>query len=246
MTNAEMPTVGWSAQLAAAGRLPARYGIPLDRDFRALCEEALAPGSVVLDVGSGRDPVFAHDELPEGCRYVGLDISAEELENAPDGAYDEVHVADAAIRQDSLIGRFDLIISWQVFEHIGDVDQAVENLRLYLKEGGQLIAFLSGKYSAFGVANQILPERVGHEVAHRILKIPSHDVFPARYRRCYASALQRLFSPWRSVEIRSMYRGAVYFRFFNPLLRAYVAYENWAGRKGRDNLATHYLIRAVR
>jgi hypothetical protein len=41
-----------------------------------------------------------------------------------------------------------------------------------------------------------------------------------------------------------LYRGAVYFRFSRPLLKAYLGYENWAAQGNHRDLATHYLIEA--
>jgi hypothetical protein len=37
----------------------------------------------------------------------------------------------------------------------------------------------------------------------------------------------------------------VYWRFFSPLQRAYLVYEDWAAA-GHKNLATHYLVDARR
>ncbi len=42
------------------------------------------------------------------------------------------------------------------------------------------------------------------------------------------------------------YKAGAYVRFFRPLERAYIGYENWVERTGRANLATHYVIWAVR
>jgi hypothetical protein len=39
-------------------------------------------------MGGGRTPFFTRNEIP-GCRYVGLDLSGEELAMAPEGAYDD-------------------------------------------------------------------------------------------------------------------------------------------------------------
>jgi hypothetical protein len=56
----------------------------------------------------------------------------------------------------------------------------------------------------------------------------------------------RLLEPWSETEIVPFYRGAPYFRFSRPLMRAYLAYESAAERRGASNLATHYLVVAQR
>ena len=175
-------------------------------------------------------------------RYLGLDVSAHELEVAPPGSYDEAIVTDAAVPVPALEGRCDLIVSWQVFEHLDDLPATVANLRGYLKPEGRLVAMLSGRFAAFALANAVLPARVGNAVASRVLGVPSEDVFPAHYHHCHSSALRRAFREWGSVELEPLYRGAVYFRPVPPALAAYLRYENWAHRRRIETLATHYLL----
>lgn len=212
--------------------------------FEALAAPALRPGATILDVGSGRDPVLVPADRPAGVTYIGLDVSAHELEHAPAGSYDEVVVTDVAAFVPALAGRCDLIVSWQVFEHVDDLAAAVAHLRTYLRPDGRLVAMLSGRFAPFAVANRMLPTRVSNAIASRVLRVPSEDVFPARYDRCHASALRRAFAPWRSLELQPLYRGAVYFRFSSLALAAYLRYEGWAHRRGHAELATHYLVSA--
>ena len=151
-------------------------------------------------------------------------------------------MTDAAVRVPALEDRFDLIVSWQVFEHLGDLPATVANLRGYLAPDGRLVAMLSGRFAAFALANAVLPARVGNAVASRVLGVPGEDVFPAHYHHCHASALRRAFRDWRSVQLVPLYRGAVYSRFAAPALAAYLRYENWADRRRIETLATHYLL----
>jgi SAM-dependent methyltransferase len=177
---------------------------------------------------------------------VGLDISETELALAPAGAYDEKVVADISQHSPELDDRFDVIVSWQVFEHVESLRPAVANLRRYLRPGGRLVAMLSGRFAAFAVAGRLLPNTVGSRVASRILRVKEDDVFPTRYDQCYSSALERLFADWSSLKLEPQYRGAVYFRGLGPLLPAYVTYESWAERASKANLATHYIVQAKR
>src|SRR5581483_4937368 len=77
-----------------AGLLPARYGYRLQDVFLRELQPRLTPGISILDVGAGRSPTLALEARPAGCRYAGLDISADELEAAGPDAYDEVIAAD--------------------------------------------------------------------------------------------------------------------------------------------------------
>jgi hypothetical protein len=71
-------------------------------------------------------------------------------------------------------------------------------------------------------------------------------VFPAHYHRCYASALRRVFSDWTESRVQPFYRAGSYFDFSRPLQRAYLSYENFVYRHQIQNLASHYLVAAVR
>lgn len=226
--------------------LPERYDQPWRESFDAAIASVLIPGAIVLDMGSGRKPALDPSQRPAGCWYVGLDISREELKLAPPGSYDEIWVQDVVERIPELEGRFDVIVSWQVLEHVKPLDAATANLYAYLKPGGRLVAMLSGTFSAFGVINTVVPSRLGVWAMHKLLRRDPDSVFPAHYHRCWHGALVSLFQPWQRIEVEPRYRGAGYFRFVRPLQRAYLAYEDWAERGDHRNLATHYVVVATR
>jgi len=231
---------------ALTNGLPARYGdVPRARFERAVAL-GLRPGLSILDVGSGRRPSLPTDRRPDGCRYVALDLDRIELERAPHGAYDELVVADVVQRLRDLEERFDLVAGFHVLEHVRPLVTALENLRAYLRPGGRLVAMLSGAFAAFALANRLLPDTIGKVVMDRLMDRDPETVFHAYYDRCWYSALERSLRPWARVEIAASFQGAEYFNFALPARRAYVAYENWASRGGHLNLATHYLVEAVR
>lgn len=68
----------------------------------------------------------------------------EELRSAGPDAYDELIVADVTSRVPQLVGRVDLAVSWQVFEHIKPLGAALDNLHAYLKPGGTLVSLFWG------------------------------------------------------------------------------------------------------
>ncbi|MGH2559517.1 MAG: class I SAM-dependent methyltransferase [Thermomicrobiales bacterium] len=225
--------------------LPDRYHQPWRGPFDSRIEAALHPGIHILDVGAGRNPTIGPPARPPACHYAGLDVSPNELEAAGPGAYNETWVQDAARRVPELEGRFDLIVSWQVLEHVRPLDAVFANLHAYLRPGGRVVAMLSGKFSAFSVINTVVPQPVGIWAMHRLLGRDPASVFPAYYDRCWHGAIARVLTDWSEVEVVPCYVGAVYFSFSGLLQRCYLAYEEWAVRNAHHNLATHYLISAV-
>jgi len=247
--NADIVAEPYASTVTATLRrkLPARYDQPYRTTFDEHVRSALRPGLRILDVGAGRHPTVPPAARPPGCSYVGLDVSGAELDAAGPDAYDETIVRDIAEPVPSLADRFDLILSWQVLEHVRPLDLAFDNLRSYLRPEGRLVAQFSGGLSAFAVANRLLPRRSSMWVlTHLVGKQPS-QVFPAFYDHCRYGALEKMLAPWRRHEVIPLYVGAVpYFEFSRFVRAAYVAYEEWTFRRDLRNLASYYVVDATR
>jgi SAM-dependent methyltransferase len=226
--------------------IPERYETNLEDRFADAVRPFLKPGIQVLDVGSGRRPALPVSERPPRTRYVGLDLSSAELALAPSGAYDEAIAGDASERRETLIESFDLILSFQVFEHVRPLDRALDNLQDYLRPGGHLVASLSGSFSVHGVLNRALPGSIGPRLMARLLTRREDTVFPAYYDGCHHAALERMLRPWSWAQVAPVYVGGAYFTFSPALLAAYLRYEDWARNSARAKLAPYYLIVAQR
>lgn len=228
-----------------SGALPARYDHRMQDVFLERLDGLLRPGIRILDVGAGRAPTIPIADRPEGCRYVGTDIDQDELDAAPPGSYDLAIAADAT-RPLPLDERFDLIVSWQVLEHVGSMDGALRALHGALDDGGTLLAMTSGSRAVFAVLARMVPHRLRVIAMAKLLGHHDEEKFPTAYDRCTDAELQELLSGWSSVEIIPFYRGGSYFLFSKPLLKAYLTYENAVARRDRRSLATHYLVVARR
>lgn len=163
-------------------------------------------------------------------------------------AYDDMRAADITSLVPALVGNVDLALSWQVFEHVKALDVAFANVHRYLRPDGTLVSLFSGRWSAFAILNQLVPDAVGHRIVERVMERRANNipVFRAYYHRCSARQMRKMTVAWRSVEIVPFFRGATYFNFSPTLTRVYLAYEERAWRHRRENLATHYLIIARR
>lgn len=226
--------------------LGSRYAESWYGPFDEAAGRLLRPGVRVLDVGAGRLPTIAADQRPAGCHYVALDISDAELRSSPDGSYDDFVVSSLGTAVPQLRERFDLVISWQVLEHVKPLAPALENARSYLVPGGHLVAMLSGRFSLPALANLALPRPLAAKLVARVMRRERETVFPAYYDGCYHSRLRELLEPWSSARITPRYTGAAYLHFSRALQSAYLRYEDWAARGRHANLATHYLIDATR
>jgi SAM-dependent methyltransferase len=191
-------------------------------------------------------PAIPPDRRPPGCHYVGLDLSRTELEIAEAGAYDETIVADVCDYQPSLEGTFDLIVSWQVLEHVSDLRLALENARRYLRPGGVLVAQFSGRYALFALANRMLPHCLTRLALKLLLSRDPDTVFPAYYDGCYYDAILGMTRAWSRVRVISRFLGAQYLAFIPPVVSIYLRFEESIIRGRHRNLASYYLLISVR
>jgi SAM-dependent methyltransferase len=224
-----------------AGRLPARYGYRMQDVFLERLRPLLTPGVTILDVGAGRSPTLAPADRPAGCRYLGLDISAEELEAAGADAYDATYVHDI-VEPLAELRDVDVIISWQVLEHVSSLPSALSNLHALLRPGGTLLAQTSGSFAAFAIAARVMPHRLRVKVMARYLGHHEDEKFPTSFDHCTARSIRKLLREWGPSEIVPFYRGAPYFGMSRPLQRLYLGYEGFIAAQEWDNLATHYLL----
>ena len=227
--------------------LPERYVVSeWADDFKQRVTRELRSGVEVLDVGAGRTPTIAVEDRPSSSTYVGLDLSATELQLAPAGSYDRIVTADVTDFQADLEERFDLVVCFQVLEHVKPLAAAFDNMRRYLRPGGHLVAQFSGTFSLFGLANRAVPQWAIQKLVDAILGGHGYATFPAYYDQCWASAIARLLERWQEFEVEPYYAGLGYFDSLAPLRAGYLAWEQWTMLHNWTNLAPYYVVDAVR
>ncbi len=202
----------------------------------------------ILDVGSGRLPCRTPDLRPSDCHYVGLDISAAELAAAESGSYDECVVADiAGPRDQELVGRFDLVVSFQVLEHVRPLDRALDNMHAYLRPGGRLVAQMSGTFAPFSLLGKVMPQRP------KVWLLSNSARSGAR--RDLSGALRPLLRERAAPAHTGMERGRD--RRVAPgrvrtcisrrcSVRVYLVYERGLTRRGLDDLAAYFIVEATK
>jgi SAM-dependent methyltransferase len=156
------------------------------------------------------------------------------------GEYDDVLVGDITVFDPRLENRFDLIVSWQVFEHVAEPARAYENIRRYLKDGGVFVARMTARYALFAIANRMVPFGFARRVMGRIGGRAPDTVFKAYYRDASLSDLRRIFDRWGSWQVWVEFGGQGYFDFSPPSRWAYALYTRWARR--RPGLASHFTV----
>src|SRR5580698_3618464 len=104
------------------------------REIGALAARLGKPGAVVIDYGCGNMPYRPLFEAA-GCKYLGADFDGTpDIAIAPDGRID---AADASA---------DLVVSFQVLEHVRDLGRYFAEARRVLKPDGRLILSTHGTW----------------------------------------------------------------------------------------------------
>lgn len=222
--------------------LPERYRSKWRIKLVEHLDGRLVPSVRVLDIGSGRTPAIPINARPAGCEYVGLDIDVNELNLAPEGGYSRTIVADALQLRPDLLDQFDVVVTWQVLEHVLSTQQAVDCMYAYLRPGGIMVSMLSGRNSLFAIPNRVIPHRMAKFILARLLKRDPDTVFPAVYDSCTHRELAQCLARWRSSSVISLWRGADYLAFSPMLQRAYLRGENLLADHAVTDFATHYLV----
>jgi SAM-dependent methyltransferase len=103
------------------------------RALRALAAKGVRPGGIAIDFGCGSRP-YAPIFEASGMQYIGADFTGADLAINEEG---RIAVADASC---------DLVLSFQVLEHVRDLDLYFAEARRILRPGGKLLLSTHGTW----------------------------------------------------------------------------------------------------
>ncbi len=171
----------------------------------------------VADVGGGRTPCFSISKKKSYTLHItGVDISAQELNSAEIGAYDEILVADICAH----VGRpsFDLIVCQSLLEHVKDARAAICNMSDMLNPDGILLLFAPSRRALFARINQALPEQLKRKLLFAIFpESRKRQGFPAFYDNCTLLEIKKIAKAHnlKTVQEKAFWLSN-YFSFFLP------------------------------
>lgn len=207
--------------------------------------QLLRPEMRVLDAGGGKWPrIAAPLKNNLGLHVTGLDLSADELSQAPAGAYDDTIIGDAAnvpLRAD-----YDLVVSQTLLEHVRDVELTIRNFASALRPGGVMAHILPNARAPFAVLNRLLGHRWGRRVLYGVYPGAKFVAgFPSYYDRCTPAALAECCRRAGLVDVEvTPYYTSEYCRFFTPLYVAELARQQTLSALGWSSLCELFAITA--
>jgi SAM-dependent methyltransferase len=170
---------------------------------------------VVLEAGCGS---ASHLRLDGVGRLVGIDLSVAQLER--NAALDERVQGDVQTHRFPA-SSFDLVLVWDVLEHLDRPLAALDNLIAATRPGGLLVVAVPNLLSVKGIATRLTPNRVHEAVIRRVYPYwpDAEDVgpFPTRMRRSITPSALLCYAERRGLAIR---RALVYESEFQQRVRS--------------------------
>ncbi len=136
----------------------------------------------ILEAGGGS---FSHVRVPHEARVTVLDISPEQLERNDDA--DEKILGDLEDPR-ALTADYDLVVCFDVLEHLDRPDKAFANMVAALRPGGLLVVGCPEPFSTKGLITKFTPHAF-HVWYYRSIRgdrnagRPGYAPFPTRLRR---------------------------------------------------------------
>jgi SAM-dependent methyltransferase len=206
---------------------PRKYQIDGHDDFRDnILPSYVMRDMLIYDVGGGKRPyIDSRLRTDRNLKVIGLDIDLEELERAPEGAYESTICAD--IRQYRGRNDADLVICQATLEHVPDTEKAFASLATIPKRGGRIALFVPSRNAVFARLNLMLPERLKRFLLQSLFghTVAAEGGFKAYYDKCTPRQFARMARQQGfEIELEKLYFSSGYFSFFVP---AHILWRLW-------------------
>lgn len=118
----------------------------------------------VLEAGCGS---AQHLDMGSNVHFTGIDISTTQLDNPTNSYMDEKIIGDIQV-YDFQAGKFDIVICWDVLEHLSSPEKALKRFSHCLKGNGLLIIALPNVLSFEALITKFFPH-IAHVYIHRYI-----------------------------------------------------------------------------
>ena len=196
-------------------------------------------------LGGGKHPTCTLDIKEKyGLYVVGIDVSQSELDNAPEGIYDETMCADIQSVQGLCDG--DLVICRALLEHVGDTGNAIRSISTLLKDRGNAVIFVPSRNAVFARLNLMLPQKIKEKILYAIYpRSRKGQGFPSYYHQCTPNDFDDVASKngLKPVDARYYYSSG-YLSFLFPvhlIWRLYmVVFKYFKGKQAAETFSVVY------
>ncbi len=176
----------------------------------------------ILEIGGIDRPILSKSP---NYIYTGLDIEKNENCNF---LYDNFYVQSI---ENEIKGKFDMIISSTLMEHVENNDKAFTNIFNSLKKGGGTFHYIPSKNHFYSIILRIVGPRLQRIIIKHLRPQASLEItgYPAYFHRCCEIDLRKLLQKigFKDIKIIAYFKAGDYFAFFTPLYLLITFLENF-------------------
>jgi SAM-dependent methyltransferase len=218
-----------------------------DEYFQQEAASYIAPDKILLDAGCGKWGI-TDDELYrlKNKLSIGLDASFDALKSRTCFDHFIQGMIEAQPFRDE---RFDVILSYLVFEHLEDPESAIREFHRILKQGGGVVITTNSIFNPVMLLSHLLPIKARDWIKRQLLLIHD-DSFPTYYRfnslgRIQKVMIQRGFEKLFATYSSTPYSGEQSSSFNRALSKVFIFWDRvtdfkWLQRF-KMNLVVHYI-----
>lgn len=178
--------------------------------FMAKVGAIASPNDRVLDLGAGSGSWYGRSsaERRRACslkgrvgQVIGIDLDPAVVGNP---TLDSGLFMKAEQLAAMAPGRFDLVMSYAVLEHVAEPESFAASVATLLRPGGWFCAWTPNRWGYVGVGARAVPSRFHAGLLKRVSPGDTRreaDVFPTVYRMNTVAAIERLFPGWKSATV---------------------------------------------
>jgi hypothetical protein len=235
--------LGWNRKISKrlVNRYPSFFSSPnYADDLKLRIAQDICSRNVesILEVGGIDRPLL---ERHKGYAYDGLDIESREDCYS---IYDNFHVQSVEVPID---GRYDMVISITLLEHVPDNEKSIQVIFNCLKSGAWTHHYIPSKWHPYSLGLRI----IGPKWQRRLIPIlrpgTEHVTgYPAFFDYCSVAAMTKLFNKvgFLNINAKPYYRANDYFAWFFPAFLLVTAFEWVCSKLGWSIFASGFVISA--
>jgi SAM-dependent methyltransferase len=194
----------------------------------------------ILEVGGVDRPMLGKSK---NYTFYGMDI-----DDRPScyECYDKFLVQSV---EDKISGKFDLIISTTLLEHVPNNKRSVRSMYDSLNEGGSMVHYIPNKYHFYSLCLRLVGPKI-QKILIKFLRPEAISVtgYPAFFDQCSPNQMKNLFEEhgFKEVEIMPYYKATDYFAFFIPAYLFVAVFENLFDYFGISHFASGFIVKALK
>ena len=206
--------------------------------LKMLIEKSLNSANSILEVGGIDRPLWYKNK---DLIYDGLDI---EYKDKCEEIYDHFIVQSI---EEPVNGKYDLIISRTLLEHVPDNKKAFNSIYQALSEHGETIHYLPSKYHIYSLILRLVGNK-GQRFLIKKLRPWAADVtgYPTFFNYCSPRQMRKLLAEtgFKSIKITCFYHANDYFSFCFPLFLLVTLWENLCKKINLETFCAGFVVEA--